>query len=627
LASDGDRSRVRRLTTLSLGALGVVYGDIGTSPLYAFRESFAERAIDPEPANILGILSLIVWSLILVISVKYLVFVMKADHDHEGGILALTALIPRSGDYHGKGRRRALILVGIFGTALLYGDGMITPAISVLSAVEGISVVTDALDPLIIPIAVAILVGLFAFQRRGTGAVGAVFGPIMIVWFATLGLLGVAGIVRDPSVLVALSPTYAVGFFVTNGFTGVLVLGSVFLVVTGGEALYADMGHFGRRPIQTAWFVLVLPGLLLNYFGQGALLISNPSAVDSPFYRLAPTWATIPLVVLATVATVIASQALISGVFSLSMQAVQMGYLPRLRVRHTSEEEVGQVYIPGMNWTLMVACIGLVIGFKTSSGLAAAYGVAVTTTMVVTTMLFYVVARERFGWSRLPTLALCTGFMVIDLAFFVGNIFKIPDGGWFPLVVGVIVYTLITTWRRGRFIVGGRLRKGLVPVDGFIDKLDPDTPRVPGTAYHLTADPTQIPSSLLVNLRHNNALHERIVLLHVHVSGLAHVPRAQRAKVERLDKGFSRVTLRYGFRDQIDVPLALAQKVFHRRGFDDDDLTFVVGHEDVYATARPGMPLWRERLFVVMNRNATNVTLLFKLPLDRVVEIGRPVDI
>ena len=627
MVTDEDRSRGKRLTSLSLGALGVVYGDIGTSPLYAFRESFAERSIDPEPANILGILSLIVWSLILVISVKYLVFVMKADHDKEGGILALTALIPRSGDYHGKGRRRALILIGIFGTALLYGDGMITPAISVLSAVEGISVATDAFDPLIIPIAAAILVGLFAFQRRGTGAVGAVFGPIMVGWFTTLGVLGLVGIVRDPSVLVALSPTHAVAFFVTNGFTGVLVLGSVFLVVTGGEALYADMGHFGRKPIQTAWFAIVLPALLLNYFGQGALLISTPSAVDNPFYRLAPTWATIPLVIMATVATVIASQALISGVFSLSMQAVQMGYMPRLRVQHTSDEQEGQVYIPGMNWTLMAACIGLVFGFQTSSGLAAAYGVAVTTTMVVTTLLFYVVARERFGWSRGPTAALCASFLVIDLAFFVGNIFKIPDGGWFPLVAGVIVYTLITTWRRGRFIVGGRLRKGLVPVGGFIDKLDPDTPRVPGTAYHLTADPTQIPSSLLVNLRHNNALHERIVLLHVHVSGLAHVPWAQRAKVERLDKGFSRVTLRYGFRDQIDVPGALAQKVFHHKGFDDDDLTYVVGHEDVYATERRGMPLWRERLFVVMNRNATNVTLLFRLPLDRVVEIGRPVDI
>ncbi|MBW3606173.1 MAG: potassium transporter Kup [Actinobacteria bacterium] len=627
MVADEDRSQTKRLATLSLGALGVVYGDIGTSPLYAFRESFAEEHVTADPGNILGALSLIVWSLIIVISIKYLVFVMRADHDGEGGILALTALIPRTGDYHGKGRRRLLVLVGLFGTALLYGDGMITPAISVLSAVEGISVATEALDPLIIPIAIAILIGLFSFQRRGTGAVGAVFGPIMVVWFTVLATLGIGGIIRDPSVLVAVSPTYAVQFFVANGFVGVLVLGAVFLVVTGGEALYADLGHFGRKPIQTAWFALVLPGLLLNYFGQGALLLRDPTAIDNPFYRLAPGWATIPLVILATVATVIASQALISGVFSLSMQAVQMGYLPRLRVQHTSESQEGQVYIPGMNWTLMLACIGLVLGFRTSSGLAAAYGVAVTTTMVVTTLLFYVVARERFEWQRGRTVAVCGAFLVVDVAFFVGNMFKIPDGGWFPLVIGGIVYTAMATWRRGRSQVANRQRKGLVPVDRFLKRLDVETPRVPGAAYYLTADPQQIPASLLVNLRHNNALHEQIVLLHVHVAGMAHVPTARRAKVETLEKGFSRVTLRYGFRDRIDVPQALEQKVFHHKGFDDEDITYVVGNEDVYATERPGMPLWRERLFTVMYRNASNVTQLFDLPMDRVVEIGQPVDI
>jgi KUP system potassium uptake protein len=622
-----DRARVRRLTRLSLGALGVVYGDIGTSPLYAFRESFGEQSINPDAENILGILSLIVWSLIIVISIKYLAFVLRADHDGEGGILALTALVPRSGDYHGKGRRRALILVGIFGTALLYGDGMITPAISVLSAVEGIGVATSALDHVIIPIAVLILFGLFAFQPRGTGAVGAVFGPVMVVWFTVLAVLGVAWIVQEPSVLSALSPHHAAVFFVRNGFVGLLVLGSVFLVVTGGEALYADLGHFGKRPIQLAWFALVLPGLLLNYFGQGALLLGQPEAVDNPFYRMAPDWATIPMVLLATVATVIASQALISGVFSLSMQAVQMGYMPRLRVRHTSESEPGQVYIPGINWTLMIACIGLVLGFQTSSNLAAAYGVAVTTTMVVTTLLFYVVAREVFGWSRVPTLALCAGFLVVDLAFFTGNMFKIPDGGWFPLLVGVAVYTLITTWRRGRMLVGTRTRKGLVHVDAFLKTLDADTPRVPGTAYFLTADPHQIPSSLLVNLRHNNALHEQVVLLHVHTSGMAHVPNSRRARIERLSKGFSRVILRYGFSDEVDVPRALREKVFHHKGLDDDEITYVIGLDDVHATDRPGMPLWRERLFAVMNRNSTGVTNLYKLPHDRVVEIGRPVDI
>ena len=624
--TDVDAGR-RRIVRLSIGALGVVYGDIGTSPLYAFRESFGEQAIRPDAQNILGVLSLIVWSLIIVISIKYLIFVMRADQDGEGGILALTALIPRSGDYHGKGRRRAVILVGMFGTALLYGDGMITPAISVLSAVEGIGVATSAFDHLIIPIAVAILFGLFAFQPRGTGAVGAVFGPVMIVWFSVLGVLGIMGIVREPSVLAAFSPHHAAVFFIENGFVGVLVLGAVFLVVTGGEALYADMGHFGKRPIQLAWFSLVLPGLLLNYFGQGALLLSQPEAVDNPFYRMAPAWATIPMVLLATAATVIASQALISGVFSLSMQAVQMGYMPRLRVLHTSESEAGQVYIPSINWALMIACIGLVFGFQTSSNLAAAYGVAVTTTMVVTTVLFYVVTRERFGWSRGSALALCGGFLIVDLAFFTGNMFKIPDGGWFPLVVGAAVYTLMTTWRRGRSLVGSRTRRGLVQVEAFLDRLDEQTPRVPGTAYHLTADPDQIPSSLLVNLRHNNALHEQIVLLHVHTSGMAHVANSQRAKIEKLSKGFSRVVLRYGFQDEVDVPRALRDKVFHHRGFDDDDITYVVGLDDVHATDRPGMPLWREKLFAVMNRNAIGVTNLYKLPLDRVVEIGRPVDI
>ena len=621
-------ARGPHLALLSLGALGVVYGDIGTSPLYALRESFAaHEGVGADPVDVLGVLSLIVWSLLIVISVKYLVFVLRADYEGEGGILALTGLVPRSGDYHGAGRRRLLILVGIFGTALLYGDGMITPAISVLSAVEGIGVVTSTFDPLIVPLACVILVALFAFQPRGTAAVGAVFGPVLVVWFGVLALLGVGGIVREPAVLSALSPLHAARFFAEHGFAGILVLGSVFLVVTGGEALYADMGHFGRRPIRLAWFVLVLPALLLNYFGQGALLLVSPDAADNPFYRLAPGWAVIPLVVLSTAATVIASQALISGAFSLSMQAVQMGYLPRLRVRHTSESQYGQIYIPGINWVLMVACIGLVIGFGSSSSLAAAYGVAVTTTMVVTTLLFYTVARERFGWPRGLTLALCGGFLVIDLAFFAGNIFKIPDGGWFPLVVGVLVYTLITTWRRGRALVGRRVRKGMVPLRTFLADLAADVPRVPGTAYHLTAEPGMVPSSLLVNLRHNNALHEHVVLLHVDIGLQPHVPPARRATVTMHERGFAEVVLHYGFRDRVDVPHDLRQRVFHRRGFDDEDITYMIGHEEVYATSRPGMPVWRERLFSLLNRNAPSVTPLFNLPYDQVIEIGRPVDI
>jgi KUP system potassium uptake protein len=615
-----------RLLKLAIGALGVVYGDIGTSPLYAFRESFeAHEGIGPSHANVLGVLSLIVWSLIIVISIKYLVFVMRADLDGEGGILALTALVPRSGDHHGRGGRRALILLGVFGTALLYGDGMITPAISVLSAVEGISVVTSALDPLIIPLACVILIGLFLFQPRGTGAVGAVFGPIMIVWFVVIGALGLAGIAREPGVLAAVNPVYGVRFFLANGPTAILVLGAVFLVVTGGEALYADMGHFGKRPIQVAWFALVLPGLLLNYFGQGALLLSAQQPIDNPFYRLAPEWATIPLVVLSTAATVIASQALISGAFSLSMQAMHMGYLPRLRVLYTSEEEIGQIYIPAINWALMVACIGLVLGFRSSGNLAAAYGVAVTTTMVVTTLLFYTVARERFGWPKLPTLAACGAFLVIDLSFFAGNIFKIPDGGWFPLVVGIIVYTLITTWRRGRTF---EIRKGQVSVEKFLRDLASDIPRVPGAAYYLTADSGQVPWALLINLRHNNALHEQVVLLHVNVELVPHVSPARRATFEMRDKGFAEVTLHYGFRDRINVPQDLESRILHRRGFIEEDITYLLGREEIYATTpRPGMPMWRARLFALMNRNAPTVTQLFHLPHDHVIEIGGPLDI
>jgi KUP system potassium uptake protein len=617
----------RRLGVLALGALGVVYGDIGTSPLYAFRESFAaHEAVEVQAANILGVLSLIVWSLIIVISVKYLVFVLRADSDGEGGILVLTSLIPREGDYHGRGRRRLLILVGIFGTALLYGDGAITPAISVLSAVEGVRVATQALDPYVIPIACGILVVLFAFQPRGTEAIGSVFGPVMLTWFTVLGVLGAVGVLRQPTVLRAFNPAYGLAFFADNGLPGLLVLGSVFLVVTGGEALYADLGHFGKRPIQLAWFTIVLPGLLLNYFGQGALLLSHPEAADNPFYRLAPPWAQIPLVLLATAATVIASQALISGAFSLTMQAVQMGYLPRLRIHQTSEEEMGQIYIPAVNWTLMVACIGLVLGFRTSGNLAAAYGVAVTTTMVVTTLLFAVVARERFEWPRTRTYALCAAFLVVDLGFFVANLFKIPDGGWFPIIAGVLVFTAMTTWKRGRMLVARHIRKGLIPVEQFLRDLGAET-RVPDAAIYLSAIEGMIPPSLITNLRHNNSLHEQILLVHVETSSAPHVPVQRCADIRKLSNGFSAVTLRFGFTDHIDVPDALHRRVFDRLGVDESRLTYVVGRENVLATERPGMAIWRERLFAVMARNSTDVMRFFRLPADKVIEIGRPVEI
>ncbi len=444
------------LPLLTLGALGVVYGDIGTSPLYAMRESFegSGHQLQVTHDNVLGILSLIVWSLIIIISIKYLVFVMKADNDGEGGILVLTSLIPHQ-DSASK-RRRALVMLGLFGTALLYGDGMITPAISVLSAIEGTEVAAPALADYAVPIAIVILIGLFAVQRFGTGSVGRAFGPVMVLWFSVLGLLGIVHIVQEPAVFAALNPVYGFQFFLANGMTGFLALGSVFLVVTGGEALYADMGHFGRRPIAVGWFSLVLPGLLLNYFGQGALLIGNPEAIDNPFYRLAPSWASIPLVVLATVATVIASQALISGAFSLTMQASQFGYLPRVKVTHTSAKERGQIYVPMVNWVLMVSCVGLVLGFKSSTNLAAAYGVAVTLTMIITTLLFYLVLREHFGWTAPKAMSLCGAFLVVDLAFFGANIPKIPHGGWFPLIVGGFVFALLTTWFTGRRVVRQR---------------------------------------------------------------------------------------------------------------------------------------------------------------------------
>lgn len=611
---------------LALSALGVVYGDIGTSPLYAFRESFAaRRAVAVDAANVLGVLSLITWSLIIVISVKYVAFVMRADHNGEGGILALTALVPRTGDYHGRGLRRALILIGVFGTALLYGDGMITPAISVLSAIEGLRLVTATFDPLIIPLAVAILIALFAFQRRGTATIGAAFGPVMVVWFTVLAGLGVVAVAGEPRVLAAVNPWHAARFFAANGFAGLLALGSVFLVVTGGEALYADMGHFGRLPIRQAWFVVVLPALLCNYYGQGALLLHDPTAISNPFYLLVPGWAVVPLVVLSTMATVIASQALISGLFSLTTQAVQMRYVPRLRVRHTSRSQIGQVYVPAVNWALMAACIGLVVAFRSSANLAAAYGVAVTTTMVVTTLLFSVVARERFGWPLAGVLVLSGVFLVVDLGFFGANLFKIPDGGWFPLLIGIVVYTGMTTWRHGRHVLAERIHEGAIGVDVFVRGLG-DECRVRGTAVYLTAVAGTVPAALLANLRHNNALHASVLLVHVDVTGAPHVPAARRATIARRPKGFTEVTLRYGFRDRTDVPSALHSRVFGHvgRDVDTDDVTYVVGREHVLPGAFD-MPGWRARLFAALTRNAADVAASMHLPDDRVIEIGVPV--
>jgi KUP system potassium uptake protein len=521
-----------------------------------------------------------------------------------------------------------LVMLGLFGTALLYGDGAITPAISVLSAVEGLEVATPLFEPYIIPITIAILVGLFLSQHHGTARVGTIFGPITLLWFVTLTALGAWHIAQEPGVLVAANPVHAVQFFAHNGWHGFAVLGSVFLVVTGGEALYADMGHFGRRPIRLAWFLVVLPALLINYFGQGALIMNIPAAVENPFYRMVPSWALYPVVVLATAATVIASQALISGAFSLTMQAVQLGYIPRVMIDHTSAREFGQIYIPGVNWLLMLACIGLVIGFGSSSNLAAAYGVAVTTTMVITTLLFFVVARERWKW-KLPVVIAVTGsFLVIDLAFWGANLVKIPDGGWFPLVVGAVIFGLMSTWKRGRVILRERLEDVVLPVDLFLADIHRNSaPRVPGTAIFMYSDPRAIPPALLHNLKHNKVLHERVVFLVVDTENVPHVAPIERAKVEDLGSGLYRIILRYGFMEEPNVPEALAELREKGLEFQHLETTYFLGRETLIPSDKPGMALWREQLFSVMHRNARTATSFFCLPPNRVVELGAQIEL
>lgn len=616
------------LALLSLTALGIVYGDIGTSPLYAVRESFLpSHGIDVSRGNVFGVLSLIFWSLILVISIKYLVFILRADNRGEGGILALASLATPMGIRH-HGGRAWVIMLGLFGTALLYGDGMITPAISVLSAVEGLEVATPFFQPYIIPITIAILVGLFVSQHHGTGSVGRVFGPITLLWFLTISALGINQLIREPSVLAAINPAHGVAFFLANGWRGLVVLGSVFLVVTGGEALYADMGHFGKRPIRVAWFLIVLPALLLNYFGQGALLLHTPAAVENPFYRMVPPWALYPVVGIATAATVIASQALISGAFSLTMQAVQLGFLPRVAIDHTSAREAGQIYIPGVNWTLMLACIGLVLGFRSSSNIAAAYGVAVTTTMVITALLFFVVARERWKWS-LPVVITLTGlFLIVDLAFWVANIIKIPHGGWFPLVVGAIIFGLMATWKRGRRLLADRLAGGLLPMELFLRDMKARPPtRVPGTAVFLYGNPEATPPALLHNLKHNRVLHERVVFLVVETAQAPHVPLEERATVDDLGQSFYRITLLYGFMEEPNVPEAL--QALHAAGlaFPRLETTYFLGRETLLTSPKPGMAPWRARLFAVMHRNARTASSFFCLPPNRVVELGAQIEL
>jgi KUP system potassium uptake protein len=611
---------------MSVGALGIVYGDIGTSPLYAFRESFhAAEGLAVDRASVFGVLSLVFWALVLVVSVKYLIVVVRADNHGEGGILALAALIVPAHKSRPTGLRWGLILLGLFGTALLYGDGIITPAISVLSAVEGLEVAAPALEPYVIPIAVTILVALFAIQRQGTARVGAVFGPVMIVWFTVLAVLGGYHVIRDPGVLAAVNPAHASRFIGEQPRLAFLALGAIFLVVTGSEALYADMGHFGKRPIRIGWYTVVFPALLLNYFGQGAMLIAQPDTIDNPFFRMSPAWAVLPMVILATMATVIASQALISGAYSLTMQAVQLGYLPRFDIDHTSPREIGQVYIASINWSLMIACVGLVVSFRSSTNLAAAYGVAVTTTMVITTILLFFVMRERWKWTLPVSVSLTALFLVVDVSFFAANIVKVPAGGWFPLVVGGVMFFVMTTWKLGRTRMTAALKRGDLPIERFIGSITthPQT-RVPGTAAYLFPDPGVTPPALLANLRHNEVLHETVVLVSVQTSNVPRVPQVRRATVHELGEGFVQVVLHFGFMDEPDVPRALSNIVDPEFGFDSEDAAFFLGRETIITKGR-GIGRLRAALFALMHRNSSSAVQYFSLPPEQVIEIGRQV--
>jgi KUP system potassium uptake protein len=605
----------KRLLSLSLLALGIVYGDIGTSPLYAVRECFhGAHAVPVSQANVFGVLSLIFWTLVIVVTLKYHVYVIRFDNRGEGGILALLGLIGLTKPRHAMAKA-TLVALGVFGAALLYGDGMITPAISVLSAIEGLEVATPLFQPYVIPITIVILVLLFLFQRRGTAGVGMIFGPITVIWFLTLAALGIRGVLWEPSVLWALNPIHAITFFMNNGLPGFLVLGAVFLVATGGEALYADLGHFGEKPIQIDWFFIVAPALMLQYLGQGALLMRQPDAAVNPFYLLAPKWALYPLVVLATCATIIASQAMISGAFSLTRQAIQLGYLPRMEIIHTSVAEIGQIYMPTVNWALMCATIALVIGFRSSSNIAGAYGVAVSTTMLITTILAYVVARRLRGWSRVAAGAVTLAFLIADLAFLTANYFKIAAGGWF---------TLMTTWRRGRELLSAKLREGALSPELFVESMRMRPPiRVPGTAVFMHRNPQAIPSSLLHSLKHYKALHENVILLTIATEEISHVGESDRLTLDDFGEGIRRVTARYGYMEDVDVPQLLA-----RIAVPPMDTTYFLGRETLIVTKRPsGMMRWRETIFASMMRNAESAARFFRLPPNRVVELGAQIEL
>lgn len=617
-----------RLLAVMVAAVGVVYGDIGTSPLYTMKEVFGGHGIPPTQDNVLGILSLVFWALTLIVSLKYVVFIMRADNNGEGGIMALTALAHRATAKATPRQMWLMTALGMFGAALFYGDGVITPAMSVLSAVEGLEVATPALKPYVLPLTIVVIFVLFFLQSRGTASVGALFGPIMIIWFLTLGTLGLAEAIKHPYVLAAVNPLYGAQFFIEHKLHGFLALGSVVLAVTGGEALYADMGHFGRRPIKLAWFTLVLPCIYLNYLGQGALLLSEPEAVRNPFYLLAPDWALYPMVGLSTLATIIASQAVISGAFSLTRQAMQLGYCPRIAYVHTSAREIGQIYVPGINWALLLSVVALVLGFKSSSNLASAYGIAVTLTMLIDTVLAFVVVRELWRWSCTKSWVFLVGFLIVDLAFVLACSVKIIDGGWFPLALGGFIFLLLSTWQRGRALLAERTRVETMPLDLFIQSLFHSPPhRVAGVGIFMTTSLGGVPRALLHNLLHNKVLHEKVVLLKVQIEDVPVVPEIDRVELDELDYGFYRLILRYGFKDEPDVPLALQRCAEFGLQIEMMETTFFLGRERLIPHIKPGMALWRERLFIFMFRNASSAADFFKIPANRAVEFGTQVEI
>jgi len=614
--------------TLALGAIGVVFGDIGTSPLYTMKEAFGEdyglRATDH---NVLGILSLVFWSLMLVVSLKYVTVIMRADNKGEGGIMSLMALVQRSLPIASE-TSYFIGILGIFGAALFFGDGVITPAMTVLSAVEGLKIASPQFARYVVPVTIGIIIGLFMLQRHGTERVGKLFGPVMMVWFLVLAVLGVAGIIEQPKVMQALNPYWGLHFFFAHGWHSLLVLGAVVLAVTGGEALYADMGHFGRVPIRAAWWYVVLPALVLNYFGQGALLLDHPAAAENPFYKMAPAWALGPLIGLATVAAVIASQAVISGAFSVARQAIQLGYLPRLELKHTSDTTIGQVYVPWINRTLMLVVIALVIGFGSSDKLASAYGVSVTGTMLIDTLLLIVLMRSRWLVAARWVFLFGVTFLVIDTAFLLANGAKFMEGAWFPLALGVAVFTLMRTWRRGRQLLVEEVRREMLTLDTFLRSLEAMPPvRVTGTAVFMTAANDKVPLALLHNLKHNKVLHARNILLTVETVPSPRADAAEQVVVTDLGRGFFRLGLRYGFMEDPDVPRSLAHAGDHGLPFDIEDTTFFASRETLIASAHKGMPLWRDKLFALMARNTVSATTFFKIPGNRLVELGTQVEI